>query len=307
MELRHLRYYIAVAESLHFGQAAARLHIAQPSLSHQIRQLEAEIQSPLLRRTKRHVELTEAGRLFLAEARDIVARADRAAMIARRVGGSDVQRLRVGFGFCMDQSYLGSVVGAFNAEYPDVLVEAKTLSVPQQLAALRDGRLDAGFVRPPVSDPALAHEVLTSEPLVVALPPKHRLARRSRVPLAALSQDAFVIVPRDAVPVFHDAVLTACRAAGFVPNAPHAADQLQLMLGMVAAGAGVALVPAGSRKLTQYRLAYRPLVSAPHNIETALAWRRDDPSRALEQFIRTAAGILKGRRAAAAMRQSRRS
>jgi len=298
MELRHLRYFIAVAESLHFGHAAARLGLAQPSLSHQIQQLEAEIQTVLLRRTKRHVELTEAGRLFLVEARDILARADRAAMIARRVGGRDVQRLRVGFGFCMDQSYIGSVVGTFNARYPDVLVEAKTLSVPQQVAALTDGRLDIGFVRPPIGDAGLAHEVLVSEALVVALPPKHRLARRRRVPLLALSQEPFVIVPRDAVPVFHDAVLTACRTAGFVPHAPHEADQLQLMLGMVAGGAGIALVPAGSHKLTQFRLLYRSLVPAPANLETAVAWRRDDPSPMLQEFIRTARVVLQQERRA---------
>src|SRR5829696_5021451 len=122
MDMRHLRYFVAVAESLHFGQAAAKLQIAQPSLSHQIRQLEDELQTVLLRRTKRRVELTDAGRSFLEDARDILARADRAAMIARRVGRADSPGLRVGVGFCMDQSNVAAAVGRYNARHRDVQV-----------------------------------------------------------------------------------------------------------------------------------------------------------------------------------------
>ena len=297
MELRHLRYFVAVAESLHFGQAAAKLHIAQPSLSHQIRQLEAELQTSLLRRTKRHVELTEAGRLFLDQARDIIARTDRAAIIARRMGRSDAHRLRVGFGYCMDQSCLAAVVAEFDVKHHPIQVEAKTLSVPLQLASLREGRLDVGFVRPPVSDPVLNSELLISEALVIALPPKHRLASKPRVSLSALENEPFILVPRDAVPVFHDAVLKACRAAGFVPHVPHEADQLQLMIGMVAAGAGVALVPAAARRIRQYRLVYRPVHPSPDNLETAIAWRQDDASPMLAEFVSAARRVL-ARRAA---------
>jgi DNA-binding transcriptional LysR family regulator len=292
MELRHLRYFVAVAESLHFGQAAAKLHIAQPSLSHQIRQLEAELHTSLLSRTKRHVELTEAGRLFLDQARDILARTDRATIIARRVGRSDAQRLRVGFGYCMNQADLAAVVGDFNAHHHEIQVEVKTLSVPLQLDWLRDGRLDVGFVRPPVSDRMLNSEVLISEALVIALPPTHRLAAKRRVSLAGLENEPFILVPRDAVPVFHDAVLKACRAAGFVPHAPHEADQLQMMIGMVAAGAGVALVPAAARKIKQYPLVYRPVHPSPDTLDTAVAWRRDDASPALAQFLGAARRVL---------------
>jgi DNA-binding transcriptional LysR family regulator len=293
MELRHLRYFVAVAESLHFGQAAATLGIAQPSLSHQIRQLEAELETSLLRRTKRRVELTESGRLFLDEAREILARADRAAIIARRVGHSHAQRLRVGFGYCMDQSHLAAVVGDFKAKHPTVQIEAKTFSVPAQFGLLADGRLDVGFVRPPAGELPLNCEVVMRDPLLIALPPKHRLVSKPRIPLSALASEPFILVPRDAVPVFHDAVLKACRAAGFVPHAPHEADQLQMMIGMVAAGAGVALVPAGARKIKQYRLVYRPVKSpSPDPIETALAWRRDDASPLVADFVAAARRVL---------------
>jgi DNA-binding transcriptional LysR family regulator len=299
MELRHLRYFVAVAETLHFGQAAAKLSIAQPSLSQQIQQLEAELQAGLLRRTKRRVELTEAGRLFLDQARDILARTDRAAIIARRVGRSDAQRLRVGFGYCMDQSCLASVAAEFGLIHQAIQVEVKTLSVPSQLASLREGRIDIGFVRPPVSDPMLNSDVLIREALVIALPSRHRLATKPRVSLAALEHEPFILVPRDAVPVYHDAVLKACRVAGFMPHGPHEADQLQVMIGMVAAGAGVALVPESARRIRQHRVVYRPVQPAPDPLETAVAWRRDDDSPILAEFL-VAARLVLTRRAATA-------
>ena len=292
MELRHLRYFVAVADTLHFGQAAARLRIAQPSLSHQIRQLEDDLQVGLLHRTKRRVELTDAGRLFLQESRDIIARADRATVIARRMGSVDARRLRVGIGYCTDQSDIAALLGAFNAQHHGIQVETKTLSVPAQLAALVDGQLDIAFARPPVSDHSLMSEVVIREALVVALPPKHRLVSRSRLPLSALRNELFILPPRDAVPVFHDAVLKACRAAGFVPQAPHEADHLHMVLGLVAAGAGVALVPASARKAHHDEVAYRALHPAPEKLETALAWRRDDKSPALAEFISTARRVL---------------
>lgn len=292
MELRHLRYFVAVAESLHFGQAAARLQIAQPSLSHQIRQLESELQTTLLRRTKRRVELTEAGRLFLDDARDVLARADRAAVIARRIGRSDTPRLRVGVGYCMDQSDVASAVGIYNARHADVQVELKTMSVPSQLAALRDARLDVGFVRPPVTDPALRSEVVTREQLVVALPPGHRLAAKSRIPLSALAKEAFVLPPHEVVPVFHDVVLRLCREAAFIPHAPHEADHLQMIVAMIASGAGVGLVPTTARKFRHHRVAYRPIDPSPDDLEISIVWRRDDASPSLSAFVAEARRVL---------------
>jgi Transcriptional regulator len=202
MELRHLRYFVAVAESLHFGQAAAKLRIAQPSLSHQIRQLEDEVQTSLLRRTNRRVELTDAGRLFLQEARDIIARADHATVMARRIGSANAGRLRVGIGYCTDQTDIAALLGAFHDQHPDIHVETKTLSVPLQLAALLDGQLDVAFVRPPVSDSALNSEVVISEALVVALPPKHRLASRRRLQLSALANEPFILPRATPCPSF---------------------------------------------------------------------------------------------------------
>ena len=141
---------------------------------------------------------------------------------------------------------------------------------------------------------------------MIALPPKHRLASKSHISLSALASEPFILVPRDAVPVFHDAVIKACRAAGFVPHAPHEADQLQMMVGMVAAGVGIALVPAAARKIKQYRLVYRALNPPADPIETALAWRRDDASPVLAEFVRVARRVL-ARRAATRSGQSTKS
>jgi DNA-binding transcriptional LysR family regulator len=254
--------------------------------------LKNDLQVGLLHRTKRRVQLTDAGRLFLQESRDIIARADRATVIARRMGSIDARRLRVGIGYCSDQSDIAALLGAFNALHRGIQVETKTMSVPAQLAALVDGQLDLAFVRPPVSDHSLMSEVVIREALVVALPPKHRFASRSRLPLSALANELFVLPPRDVVPVFHDAVLKACRAAGFIPHAPHEADHLHMVLGLVAAGAGVALVPASARKIQHDHVTYRALHPPPERLETALAWRRDDKSPALGEFITTARRVL---------------
>jgi DNA-binding transcriptional LysR family regulator len=285
MELRHLRYFVAVAEALHFGRAAGQLHIAQPSLSHQIRQLETELQTTLLRRTKRRVELTDAGRLFLEEARDILGRADRASMMTRRAGHGDEGTLRIGVGYCMDHGLVGRVVSLFTGRRQATRVELQTMSVPAQFTALRDDHLDVGFVRPPIPDITLNSDILTREPLLAALPAKHRAARKSVVELSALGKEPFILPPRDLVPVFHDQVLRACRDAGFVPDAPHEADQLQLVLSMVASGSGVALVPACVRDSGPSGVVFAALRPSPPPLEIAVAWRRDNTSPLLLEFI----------------------
>jgi DNA-binding transcriptional LysR family regulator len=246
----------------------------------------------LLRRTKRRVELTDAGRLLLDEARDIVARADRAAMIVRRFGHAEAGRLRVGIGYCMDQLDISRAVSRFNRREQGVRVELQTLAVPAQYAALREGRLDVGFVRPPCTDASLSCDMLTHEPLVVALPLTHRAARSQSISLAAVASDPFVLPPRELVPVYHDIVLKACRQAGFVPNAPHEADHLQLMLGMVAEGGGVALVPASARKMKQYRVAFVPVRPALPALQVGIAWRRETASTIVKEFLETAHEVM---------------
>jgi DNA-binding transcriptional LysR family regulator len=286
MELRHLRYFVALGDLLHFGRAARRLQIAQPSLSQQISQLEGDLGAKLLDRNRRKVELTEAGRAFLAEARQILARTDHAALVARRATGRDLGRLRVAFGHCMDPRILVGAVGAFRRRYPTVPVTVRTVSVPEQFAALRDGTLEVGFIRPPVTDGALQSADLASEPLVAALPAAHQALSMQRVHLAALAKETFLLVPRDAAPVYHDLVLRTCGEAGFVPDAPCEADDLQALLSLVATGVGVALVPASAREVRVPAVRFRPLEGPSTILRTGLAWR--DPSPILKEFVELA-------------------
>jgi DNA-binding transcriptional LysR family regulator len=285
MELRHLRYFVAVSESLHFGEAAAKLGISQPSLSQQIRQLEDELQTSLLRRTKRRVELTEAGELFLDEAREILTRADRAAVNARRIGRHGAGELRVGVGYCMDQLALAKAVSRYSASHPQVRVELQTISVARQLAELRDQRLDLALVRYPPTDGALDSDALHTEQLIVAVPPGHRLAGKNQISLASLAHEGFVLTSREHVPVYHDIVLKTCRQAGFVPNALYEVDHLSMLMGFIAAGCGVGLVPAFLERTRPRRVAFASLRPGPHPLQTVAAWRRDHSSDQISDFV----------------------
>jgi DNA-binding transcriptional LysR family regulator len=292
VELKQIRCFVAVAESLHFGYAAAKLRIAQPSLTYQIQRLEEELQTTLLNRTKRRVELTGAGRKFLEDARDLLARADSAALTARRTGVGEVGRIRVAVGYWMDHVDVSKAVGMFNQRHQSIRVELQTMAVPLQFAALRDDRLDVGFVRPPVTDAALTHEVLSREPMVVAMRPTHALASKATISLFSLANEPFVLPPQVMVPVYHDLVLKACREAGFVPNAPHEADHLHLALGMVAAGSAVALVPASARRMTQFRLSSVALRPARPEFEIAVAWRKNDTTDRVNEFLKAAREVV---------------
>lgn len=285
MELRHLRYFTALAEVLHFGQAAARLGIAQPSLSHQIFQLEAELQTSLFERTKRRVRLTGPGRVFLEEARTILARADRASVLARRAGLGEIGRIRIGFAPWVDPTKIISIVKRLHERQRAIRVELQSLSVPLQIAALREERLDVAFIRQPVTEPSLASELLMAESFVAALPGNHGLARNQRISLAALSDEPHILFSREALPTLHDLTLKLCRDAGFVPHVRYEADHPQMVLGLVAAGLGVSLVPASSRRLKRSGLVFRSLRPSPRVLETAVAWRRDHGSPIVEEFL----------------------
>jgi DNA-binding transcriptional LysR family regulator len=286
VELRQLRYFVALGEALHFGRAAARLRIAQPSLSQQIRQLEAELQTTLLQRTKRRVQLTEAGRLFLAEALDILAHADRAAVIARRAATGENTRLRVGFAYWMDVTPLILAAKWLNQRQPGIRLDIRMMSVPLLVTGLKEERFDAALVRPPLAEPSLRYEELIKEPFVVALPHNHHLSGRKRISVGALAEEPFILFPRDVVPHFHDQAVKLCRDAGFVPNVRDEVDSADLVLRLVAAGVGISLVPASTgRGVNQSGVVFRPLRPSPPLLCTAIAWRRDNTSPALDAFV----------------------
>ncbi len=286
MELRHLRYFTAVAEELHFGRAAARLHMAQPPLSQHILNLEKEIGVKLFERTKRKVELTEAGRVFLAEAQLILEHAEQATRAAQRASRGEVGRLRVGFVMSATCSLLPPALQTFRARYPAVELALEETTTESGLEALREGKIRACLLRLPVnSDQVITAEPVLRERLVLALPAGHRLAQQSPVSLRALSQEPFILFPRNQGQSFYDRIVSLCHKAGFSPRVAQEATQMQTILSLVAAGIGVALIPESVQSLRGAGVVYQPLRERAPETGLALAWRRDDDSAVLANFL----------------------
>jgi DNA-binding transcriptional LysR family regulator len=288
MELRHLRYFVAVAEELHFGRAAERLMIAQPPLSQQIQRLEREIGVRLLNRTKRRVELTEAGRLFLDEARRALDHAARGALVAQRAARGEVGRLRIGFVGSASYSILPAVLRGFRQQHPGVELSLQELTTSQQLDALIDRRIDVAFVRRPPQRAGITARVLIEEDFMVALPRTHALGSRSRIALAELANDRFIVFPRVLAAGLYDCVVSACQAAGFSPQIVQETTQTPVMIGLVAAGLGVALVPASVRIFKWDNVAYIALRPPRPTTNIVLAWRSTEESQAVQAFFRQA-------------------
>jgi DNA-binding transcriptional LysR family regulator len=285
LELRHLRYFLAVAETLHFGRAAQRLRIAQPSLSHQILQLESELNSSLFERSSKGVRLTESGVLFLEETRQILQHVDRAALTARTGKRIGTERLRVGFGHWINMANVCAAIKRFDESHPNVHVELYSMSVPEQITALREHRLDVGFVRPPVTDPLLQSEFLTAEPFMVAMSQNHRLAKERRVRLSDLKGEPIIMPVGESLPFFYGHTLKLFHDAGFVPNVHDEVDYPAMVLGLAATGIGVTLVPASIRKIQSSGLVFLPLQPSSRVLETAMAWCRDGTSARLGAFL----------------------
>ncbi len=243
MELRHLRSFIAVAEELHFSRAAQRLHIEQPALSQQIRQLERELGTSLFDRTTRRVELTVPGTVLLDRARRVIAAADRSVADTRRAARGQLGWLTIGFVDSVAYSLLPPILRELKRRAPDLALDLRELSTEAQLAGLRDD-IDAGIVRDVDSLDGLVITPLFAEPLVVAVPSSHELAARTVLTLTELADQPFISFPRDHVPIIHDRVVEICRTVGrFRPRIVHHALQYPTILGLVAADYGVALVP----------------------------------------------------------------
>jgi DNA-binding transcriptional LysR family regulator len=296
MELRHLRYFLAVAEELHFGRAAARLHIAQPPLSQQIRRLEQELGVALFDRDRRRVELTPAGRAFLAETRQVLAQAERAVRTAQRAGRGEIGRLAIGFVPSADLDVLPGALRVWGARFPEVEVELHAMLPDEQVQALRDRRLDVGLVRLPVDAGELAVESIQREPLVAVLPAGHLLAARGRVALAGLRGDPMILFPRRIAPGYHDLFVDACRRAGFVPRIARETESIQTNLGLVAAGLGVTLMPASIRSLRRTGVVYRPLAPPVPHVEMAVAYGREHRAAALPAFLQVLRRVTRARR-----------
>lgn len=277
MELRHLRHFVAVAGTRHFGRAAEQLHLAQPALSQSVRQLEAELGTTLLARTTRQVSLTPAGSFFHREALRLLEGLDDTVRGVRRIadGRSGLVRLALTGTAAFDQ--LPRIARAVREDLPGIALEIHADQLtPAQVEGLRHDTIDLGVLRPPVHGDDLELRTLADEPLVLALPGGHRLVGEPGLSLEDVAYDDFVVYA-DAHSAVNDAFVRGCREAGFTPRREHEAPTTSVLLALVAAGLGVAVVPASARALPLDGMVFRDLVDAPR-IGLALAWHREHPS-----------------------------
>jgi len=295
-DFRQLRYFVAVAEELSFTRAAIRLHLSQPPLSQQIQSLERDLGVQLLERDKRNVALTEPGRVFLEEARQILAKAEeaRSHVLAAAAGYSGQLRLAytvsVSFHPALPQALL-----RYGQIAPNVHIQLNEMYSEPQFAALLSGQIDVGFVRdePQHTKDArgLRLAVIDREPLLLALPSGHPLAARKSVRLAEVASDAFITQPRELAATLYDRLVRLAAKAGFKPRINQHAQQINGLLALVAAGLGLALVPATMRTVRLAGVSYVPLEDADAYLLLAAASRAHDQSPALEKFLATVAEV----------------
>jgi len=274
IDLRHFRYFQAVAQELHFGRAAARLHIAQPSLSRQIQQLEEEIGTPLLRRTQRRVELLPAGQVFLERSNRVLEEVERAVVDARRTAAGEFGRLSVGFIHSSTYGLLPSIIERFRHLYPDIELELHEMPIVEQHLALARGVIDVGLLRPQPAPPEIEVQPVMEDPFLVAVPHSHRLARQKAVRLAELAGEPMVMFPHGGSPLFHSRIMAMCERAGFTPRVVQQATQIHTVAGLVGAGIGLAIIPGTARNLHPRGVHFLDILDRPEPVHVALGWLR---------------------------------
>jgi DNA-binding transcriptional LysR family regulator len=278
---------VTLAEELHFGRAAERLHIAQPPLSQQIRQLETELGFELFHRTKRKVQLTEAGQVFLDEVQQIFKQLEQAIQVGRQTSRGEMGQLVVGFVSSAPYNILPTILRAFRSSVPEVRLELHELTTNQQFRWLRESRIDVGFVRPPVED-TFNFEIIFQESLVVALPDTHELANHSNVCLRSLKNEPFILFPRLLAPGLYDLIISLCQQAGFSPNVTQEAIQMQTIVSLVAGGLGIAIVPESLQNLQRTGVVYKTVQEPTLKTAIAIIWRQNDTSATVQKFLEIA-------------------
>jgi DNA-binding transcriptional LysR family regulator len=304
MELRHLRYFIAVAEERHVTRAAERLGMQQPPLSQQIRALERELDVQLFRRKPRGVELTDAGSALLADARAILSHVDHAFATTKRTARGEQGRIAVGFTSSAPfHPFVPRIIRRYREAFPLVALTLEEGGTTELVEQLRNERIDAAFIRTAIANrEGLVVDALLQEPMVLALPQAHHLARRASasnaLPLKALAGETFVIYRRHSGPGLYDSILSACNAAGFSPRVGQEAPRIVSTLNLVAAGLGISLVPESLQRMRMNGVVFRRIAGAQPKAPLYLASRRGETSSAVRRFLellkraRSAAGPL---------------
>jgi DNA-binding transcriptional LysR family regulator len=291
MELRHIRYFLAVADSKSFTRAAEQIGIGQPPLSMQIRDLEKEVGVRLFRRIPQGVELTAAGTVFLDVVRTIPSEVERAMLGAQRAARGECGSLRIGFtASAAFNPVVAECVGNFRRSYPDVSVTLKEKNTPGLVAAITEGELDVVFLRPGEIDiENLGLRLMSEEPLFAVLPRTYTSAQPENLCLADLSQESFVLFQREISPHLFDTIVAACRKAGFEPRIEQVAPQMASIMNLVAAGLGVSLLPPSMSQIQVKGVVFRALKDVSATARLSLAWRRVDTSPFVRNFLACAA------------------
>ena len=287
MELRHLKYFVAVAEELHFGRAAKRLRITQQPLSRQIKDLEEELGVELFYRTKRTVRLTEVGTIFLAETRKTLQQVEYAVHIVRQAQEGKIGTLTVGFTGSALNIVLPAAVRQFKQLFPQVELILKRMQTLEQVEALNSKQIDLGLLHPPINDETLNLETIYRENLVVALPDNHSLAKDTFEPISLqqLASESFILFPRHFGSVLYDRIINMCQQAGFSPNVVQEAIPQQTILGLVAAEIGISLIHSSVRTLGRDGVVFRDLIEPTPTLETAVAWSLNASNLVLPSFL----------------------
>jgi DNA-binding transcriptional LysR family regulator len=286
MELRQIRYFAAVAEELSFSRAAVRCGISQPPLSRQIANLEAEIGTRLLDRDKHRVRLTEPGRVFYAEAMKTLGAVARAVHMTQRAAKGQTGSLALGFGGWAAYTFAPSVLRKYRALYPNVELSLHSIPMNAQLESLREKTIDVGFVMLPVPDDTLKTMLLLRDPLIVALPGGHPLAKSKTLALSALEHQDLVLIPRAEGFGYFSKVMAICKRAGFVPTIVQEVTPMESVIGLVAAGVGLSIVPSVVKRMRIAGVEFRPLREPYAVMEIALAWHRDNASPVVQAFVK---------------------
>lgn len=292
MELRQLRYFMIVAEELHFGRAAKRLQMTQPPLSQQILQLEGELGVKLFERSKRNVALTNAGVTFLEEVRQILRKLEEAKALAQRVQSGTAGQLVLGFVGSATFSILPVVVRGFQQQFPDVDIILQEMPTPTQIDALHNKEIDIGFVRPPIFDPLLSLKSVFQESCIAVVPNSHPFSERTSISIEELRNEQFILVEREIWPNWYDDIILKCHNAGFCPNIRQGVKEIQTVIGLVASGLGISIVPKSTSDFHKRDVSYINIEKEAPRVEISLAWRADDHSTLVNHFITTATQLI---------------
>lgn len=307
IELRPLRQFLVLAEELHFGRAAARLHMTQPPLTLAIQALERELGAALFERTRRSVALTPAGQALLAPVRRLLVAADELPRLAQAAAAGRSGQLRLAFVSSIAYGPLPEWLRGFRESHPDVTLQLREATLDVQLAAFDADEIDAGFVlhAPAAAPPGFAAWRALAEPLVMALPESHPAAARHNLRFQAVGQEPLVIFPRQIAPSLYDAVLSAYRARGATPHIAQEAIQMQTIVNLVSAGMGVAWVPQSVTQLQRPGVVYRAVAGIDLRCETSLLWR-EPALPVVERFVQHVTALQRQSGASAARQAARR-